>query len=164
MDTEFRVAFRPGRAKGAIYVSRAEPGAVRALPEAGEHRQVVLAARLVTDDVEQVRLERLPALAGQLTEPVTQFFRNVTNLKGNHACNSTCMVAFGARTRRSSFVVAPPPGNETLFIGLYPSWQDGLDAIKGIYLLVDKETGEQYVGSAKGGGRLLGPLLRLAPR
>ncbi len=96
MDPEFRVAFRPGCAKGAIYVSRAEPGAVRALPEAVENRQVVLAARLGTDNVEQVCLERLSALTGQLTEPVAQFFGNVTNLKGNHACNNTCKRAHGA--------------------------------------------------------------------
>ncbi len=35
--------------------------------------------------------------------------------------------------------------------GLYTSWQAILRAVKGIYLLVDRETGEQYVGSAKGG-------------
>lgn len=34
--------------------------------------------------------------------------------------------------------------------GLYASWQAILRAVKGIYLLVDRETGEQYVGSAKG--------------
>jgi len=41
-------------------------------------------------------------------------------------------------------------------LGLYPSWQDRLREIKGIYLLVDKRTGEQYVGSAKGGDSLWG--------
>jgi hypothetical protein len=30
------------------------------------------------------------------------------------------------------------------------SWQDRLSAVKGVYLLVDKRTGEQYVSSAKG--------------
>ena len=102
MDPEFRVAFRPGCAKGAIYVSRAEPGAISAMPESVENRQVVLAARLVTDDVEQVRLERLPALTGQLTEPVAQFLGNVTNLKGNHACNNTCKRGAWCRPRSRS--------------------------------------------------------------
>ena len=40
--------------------------------------------------------------------------------------------------------------------GLYPSWQEFLAKVKGIYLLVDHETGEQYVGSAKGDESLLG--------
>ncbi len=109
MDPEFRVAFRPGCPKRAIYVSRAEPGAMRAMPEPVENRQVVLAARLVADDIEQVRLERLPALTGQLTEPVTQFFGNVTNLKGNHACNTTCMVVPGARPRGAASARGAPP-------------------------------------------------------
>ena len=39
--------------------------------------------------------------------------------------------------------------------GLYASWQAVLRAVKGIYLLVDRETGEQYVGSAKGEESLL---------
>ena len=39
--------------------------------------------------------------------------------------------------------------------GLYTSWQAILRAVKGIYLLVDRETGEQYVGSAKGEESLL---------
>jgi hypothetical protein len=41
-------------------------------------------------------------------------------------------------------------------LGLYASWQDRLREIKGIYLLVDKRTGEQYVGSAKGEDSLWG--------
>lgn len=41
-------------------------------------------------------------------------------------------------------------------LGLYPSWQDRLRELKGIYLLVDKRTGDQYVGSAKGGDSLWG--------
>jgi hypothetical protein len=41
-------------------------------------------------------------------------------------------------------------------LGLYPGWQDRLREIKGIYVLVDKRTGEQYVGSAKGGDSLWG--------
>lgn len=39
--------------------------------------------------------------------------------------------------------------------GLYVTWQAILRAVKGIYLLVDRETGEQYVGSAKGEESLL---------
>jgi hypothetical protein len=34
--------------------------------------------------------------------------------------------------------------------GLYMSWQQFLREVKGIYVLVDKDTGKQYVGSAKG--------------
>lgn len=34
--------------------------------------------------------------------------------------------------------------------GIYPSWQERLREVKGIYVLVDKKTGQQYVGSAKG--------------
>jgi hypothetical protein len=41
-------------------------------------------------------------------------------------------------------------------LGLYPGWQNRLSGIKGIYLLVDKDTGEQYVGSAKGEESLWG--------
>lgn len=98
MDPKFCVAFCPGCAQRANYVSRAEPGAVPA-PESVEYRKVVLAARLVADDVEQVRLERLPALTGQLAEPVVQFLGNVTNLKGNHACNNTCNVGMVPATQ-----------------------------------------------------------------
>jgi hypothetical protein len=39
--------------------------------------------------------------------------------------------------------------------GLYTSWQAILRAVKGIYLLVDRETGDQYVGSARGEESLL---------
>lgn len=39
--------------------------------------------------------------------------------------------------------------------GLYSSWQQRLREVKGIYVLVDKDTGEQYVGSAKGEESLL---------
>jgi hypothetical protein len=42
--------------------------------------------------------------------------------------------------------------------GLYPSWQERLREVKGIYVLVDKDTGKQYVGSAKGEESLLGRL------
>ena len=41
-------------------------------------------------------------------------------------------------------------------LGLYPSWQQRLREVKGIYVLVDKDTGEQYVGSAKGEDSLWG--------
>jgi hypothetical protein len=33
---------------------------------------------------------------------------------------------------------------------IYPSWQERPREVKGIYVLVDKKTGQQYVGSAKG--------------
>lgn len=36
------------------------------------------------------------------------------------------------------------------------NWQEVLRNVKGVYLLVDRETGEQYVGSAKGTDSLLG--------
>lgn len=39
---------------------------------------------------------------------------------------------------------------------MYPGWQERLREIKGIYVLVDKDTGKQYVGSAKGGDSLWG--------
>src|SRR5690606_31993547 len=35
-------------------------------------------------------------------------------------------------------------------------WQQVLRGVKGVYLLVDVETGQQYVGSAKGAESLLG--------
>jgi hypothetical protein len=40
--------------------------------------------------------------------------------------------------------------------GIYPGWQERLREVKGIYVLVDKETGKQYVGSAKGYDSLWG--------
>jgi hypothetical protein len=40
--------------------------------------------------------------------------------------------------------------------GIYPSWQQRLREVKGIYVLVDKKTGQQYVGSAKGEDSLWG--------
>jgi len=43
-------------------------------------------------------------------------------------------------------------------LGLYPSWQARLASVKGIYLLVDKDTGDQYVGSAKGDDGIWGRL------
>jgi hypothetical protein len=46
--------------------------------------------------------------------------------------------------------------------GLPPSWQARLASIKGIYLLVDKKTGKQYVGSAKGDDSLLGRFMDYA--
>ena len=42
--------------------------------------------------------------------------------------------------------------------GLYPGWQERLRETKGIYVLVNKDTGEQYIGSAKGGESLFGRL------
>jgi hypothetical protein len=42
------------------------------------------------------------------------------------------------------------------------SWQEVLRSVKGIYLLVCKETGRQYVGSAKGEESLLGRFLDYA--
>lgn len=41
-------------------------------------------------------------------------------------------------------------------------WQQVLRSVKGIYLLVDVETGKQYVGSAKGADSLLGRWLTYA--
>lgn len=46
--------------------------------------------------------------------------------------------------------------------GLYASWQAVLRTVKGIYLLVDLNTGEQYVGSAKGEDSVLGRLMEYA--
>ena len=40
--------------------------------------------------------------------------------------------------------------------GIYPGWQERLREVKGIYVLVDKKTGQQYVGSAKGEDSLWG--------
>jgi hypothetical protein len=42
--------------------------------------------------------------------------------------------------------------------GIYPSWQERLREVKGVYVLVDKKTGQQYVGSAKGEESLWGRL------
>ena len=42
--------------------------------------------------------------------------------------------------------------------GIYPGWQERLREVKGIYVLVDKKTGQQYVGSAKGEDSLWGRL------
>lgn len=41
-------------------------------------------------------------------------------------------------------------------LGLYPGWLDRQREIKAIYLLVDKRTGNQHVGSAKGSDSMLG--------
>jgi hypothetical protein len=46
--------------------------------------------------------------------------------------------------------------------GLYPNWQEVLRTVKGIYLLVDVNTGDQYVGSAKGEENLLGRFMNYA--
>jgi len=46
--------------------------------------------------------------------------------------------------------------------GLYSSWQQRLSEVKGIYVLVDKATGEQYVGSAKGEESLLARFMAYA--
>lgn len=46
--------------------------------------------------------------------------------------------------------------------GIYPSWQERLREVKGIYVLVDKNTGKQYVGSAKGEESLWGRLSEYA--
>lgn len=43
-------------------------------------------------------------------------------------------------------------------LGLYPGWIEVLRNVKGVYLLVDKVSGKQYVGSAKGGESLYGRL------
>jgi hypothetical protein len=42
------------------------------------------------------------------------------------------------------------------------SWQQVLRAVKGVYLLVDTDSGQQYVGSAKGADSLLGRWLDYA--
>jgi hypothetical protein len=39
---------------------------------------------------------------------------------------------------------------------LYPSWQEVLRNVKGVYVLVCQATGKQYIGSAKGEESLLG--------
>jgi hypothetical protein len=46
--------------------------------------------------------------------------------------------------------------------GLYSSWQQRLREVKGIYVLVDKDTGDQYVGSAKGEESLLARFMAYA--
>lgn len=46
--------------------------------------------------------------------------------------------------------------------GIYPSWQERLSEVKGVYVLVDKKTGQQYVGSAKGEESLWGRLSEYA--
>jgi hypothetical protein len=46
--------------------------------------------------------------------------------------------------------------------GLYPSWAEILTHVKGVYLLVDKESGKQYVGSATGADSLYGRLMMYA--
>jgi hypothetical protein len=46
--------------------------------------------------------------------------------------------------------------------GLYASWQQLLREVKGIYVLVDKDTGKQYVGSAKGEESLLARFMAYA--
>jgi hypothetical protein len=46
--------------------------------------------------------------------------------------------------------------------GLYSSWQQMLREVKGIYVLVDKDTGAQYVGSAKGEESLLARFMAYA--
>src|SRR5712691_3752800 len=46
--------------------------------------------------------------------------------------------------------------------GLYSSWQQRLREVKGIYVLVDKNTGDQYVGSAKGEESLLARFMAYA--
>jgi hypothetical protein len=46
--------------------------------------------------------------------------------------------------------------------GLYPGWLDVLKNIKGVYLLVDKQSGKQYVGSARGEDSLYGRLIAYA--
>jgi hypothetical protein len=40
--------------------------------------------------------------------------------------------------------------------GLPNGWQQVLRSVKGVYLLVDTESGQQYVGSAEGADSLLG--------
>lgn len=45
---------------------------------------------------------------------------------------------------------------------LPPGWQQVLRSVKGVYLLVDVENGQQYVGSAKGGDSLLGRWMEYA--
>jgi hypothetical protein len=47
-------------------------------------------------------------------------------------------------------------------LGIYPGWQERLREVKGIYVLVDKTTGKQYVGSAKGEESLWGRLSEYA--
>ncbi len=41
-------------------------------------------------------------------------------------------------------------------------WQQVLRSVKGVYLLVDVESGQQYVGSAKGADSLLGRWMNYA--
>lgn len=49
-----------------------------------------------------------------------------------------------------------------LIPGLYSSWQERLREVKGVYVLVDKDTGAQYVGSAKGEESLLARFMAYA--
>jgi hypothetical protein len=42
------------------------------------------------------------------------------------------------------------------------SWQQVLRSVKGVYLLVDVDSGKQYVGSAKGAESLLGRWMEYA--
>lgn len=42
--------------------------------------------------------------------------------------------------------------------GMHRSWEIVLASVKGIYVLTDRDTGKQYVGSAKGADNLLGRL------
>ena len=62
----------------------------------------------------------------------------------------------------------PFPGFRELSIGvdevmgLYVTWQERLREVKGIYVLVDKATGKQYVGSAKGEESLLARFMAYA--
>jgi hypothetical protein len=46
--------------------------------------------------------------------------------------------------------------------GLYATWQEILRSVKGVYLLVDKDSGEHYIGSAKGDDSLLGRFMSYA--
>jgi hypothetical protein len=56
----------------------------------------------------------------------------------------------------------PFPGFDTFYCDidalddLYVSWKEVLRSVKGVYLLIDKETGEGYVGSATGADSLWG--------
>ncbi len=45
---------------------------------------------------------------------------------------------------------------------LYPNWIETLSTVKGVYLLIDKESGKQYVGSATGAESLYGRLMSYA--
>jgi len=64
--------------------------------------------------------------------------------------------------RPVAFSVPPFPGYEKVILGhtelqlivrdVEPTWKTALSTIGGVYLILDRSTGKQYVGSASGAG------------